>query len=88
MALNSHDVEILADKSAEQHPAEAVKVWKRKIEESVRMGGNQNYSTAHALVIRAGKLASGTIAKQEYAAFLADLFVRHKAKRNFIGLFS
>jgi uncharacterized Zn finger protein len=88
MTLNSANVEILADKSAELHPAEAVKVWKMKIEECVRMGGNQNYEIAHALVIRAGKLASGSGAKQVHAAFLADIFVRHKAKRNFIRLFS
>ncbi len=88
MALNSPNVEILADKSAEQHPAEAVKVWKLKLEECVRMGGTQNYEIAHALVMRAGKLASGPDAKKEHAAFLADIFVRHKAKRNFIRLFS
>jgi uncharacterized Zn finger protein len=88
MALNLANVEILADKSAAQHPAEAVKVWKMKIEECVRMGGNQSYQIAHALVIRAGKHASGPDAKQEHAAFLADIFVRHKAKRNFIKLFS
>ena len=88
MALNSPNVEILADKSAEQHPAEAVKVWKLKLEECVRMGGTQNYEIAHALVMRAGKLASGPDAKKEHAAFLADIFVRHKAKRNFIKLFS
>ena len=88
MALNSSNVEILADMSAGEHPAEAVNVWKMKIEECVRMGGNQNYETAHALVIRAGKLASGPDAKKEHAAFLAGIFVRHKAKRNFIRLFS
>jgi uncharacterized Zn finger protein len=88
MALNSANVEILADKSAGEHPAEAVKVWKLKIEDCVRMGGNQSYEIAHSLVIRAGKLASGPDAKQEHAAYLADIFARHKAKRNFIRLFS
>ena len=86
--LTSSYVEILADKSAEAHPAEAVKVWKMKIEECVRMGGNQNYDIAHALVIRAGKLATGSAAKQEHGAYVTELLKRYKAKRNFIRLFS
>ena len=88
MPLNSHNVEILADKSAEQHPAEAVKVWKMKIEDCVRIGGNQNYEIAHALVIRAGKLASNSAAKQEHGAYVTEILLRYKAKRNFIRLFS
>ena len=86
--LTSSYVETLADKSAEAHPAEAVKVWKMKIEDCVRMGGNQNYDIAHALVIRAGKLVSGSAAKQEHGVYVAEILKRHKAKRNFIRLFS
>lgn len=88
IALTSSDVETLADKSAEGHPAEAVKVWKMKIEACVGMGGNQNYDIAHALVIRAGKLASGSAAKQEHGAYVTEILRRYKAKRNFIRLFS
>ncbi len=86
--LTSSYVETLADKSAEAHPAEAVTVWKMKIEECVRMGGNQNYDIAHALVIRAGKLAAGSAAKQEHGVYVTEILKRHKAKRNFIRLFS
>jgi uncharacterized Zn finger protein len=50
--MTSREAETLADKSAELFPEKAARVWHEKIEAWLRLGGNQNYKGAHALVQR------------------------------------
>jgi hypothetical protein len=88
IALTSPDVGRLADKSADQNPDEAVKVWRMRIEELAGLGGNGNYVEAHALTLKTAKLASRSGQQSGHAAFVADLLTRHKTKRNFVKLFS
>lgn len=70
----------LAEKSELTHAAEALAVYHNRIEALVRAGGNRSYEEAAGYVARASRLQS--VAAQ--AAYVADLRIRHKAKRNFI----
>ncbi|WP_375785758.1 SWIM zinc finger domain-containing protein [Bradyrhizobium sp. Pha-3] len=75
-------MEELARASEADLPAEALKAYAELVERKVRLGGQGNYSDAHAMIKRMRRL-DGAI---QHSAYLADLMTRHKAKRNFIKL--
>ncbi|WP_342708466.1 DUF6880 family protein [Bradyrhizobium sp. B124] len=75
-------MEELARASETDLPAEALKAYAQLVERKVRLGGQGNYSDAHAMIKRMRRL-DGAI---QHSAYLADLMTRHKAKRNFIKL--
>lgn len=81
----SHEVgymrlEALADASAKTHPRHATAVYEQLIEDRLKGGGAGNYDAAMVLIGRRAATASAS-----HAAYLADLAVRHKAKRTFIA---
>ncbi|WLA48142.1 acyltransferase [Bradyrhizobium elkanii] len=75
-------MEELAKASEADLPAEALKAYADLVERKVRMGGQGNYSDAHAMIKRMRRLEGAT----QHSAYLSDLMTRHKAKRNFIKL--
>ena len=75
-------MEELAEASETDFPAEALKAYTQLVERKVRMGGQGNYSAAHAMIKRMRRLDGAA----QHSAYLADLTTRHKAKRNFIKL--
>lgn len=72
--------ERLARASEASHPAEALAVYRSRVEALVRAGGNQGYAGAAALVARMERLEG----VKAHGAYVADLRARHKAKRNFM----
>lgn len=75
-------MEELAEASEAELPAESLKAYAQLVERKVRMGGQGNYSAAHAIIKRMRRLDEAA----QHSAYLADLMTRHKAKRNFIKL--
>jgi tetratricopeptide (TPR) repeat protein len=79
----SRDLKLsLARASASQFPSEALTVYTERVEELVTQGGNQSYDDANALVSAMAPLRTAA----EQAAYIADLKLRHKRKRNFMKL--
>jgi len=74
--------ESLAKASERTHREEAIAVYVRRVEGLVNTGGNAAYGEAEKLVERMAGLRS----KVEQAAYVADLKVRYRRKRNFMKL--
>lgn len=72
----------LAAASEATHPAEALAVYKERIEELAKAGGNPAYEEAAGLIARMAGLQGAT----EQAAYVADVKERHRRKRNFMKL--
>lgn len=79
-------VEELAEASEHSHPAEALKVYADRVERMVGLGGQNNYENARHMVGRIRLLREGLGETTQHAAYLDDLRIRHKAKRNFMKL--
>ncbi|WP_456719316.1 MULTISPECIES: SWIM zinc finger family protein [unclassified Bradyrhizobium] len=75
-------MEELARASEPDLPDEALKAYAYLVERKVRMGGQANYGSAHALIKRMRRLDGAA----QHSTYLADLMMRHKAKQNFIKL--
>jgi tetratricopeptide (TPR) repeat protein len=72
----------LAEKSEKTHTPEAIALYQQHIESLVRVGGNRSYEEAVTYVARMGDLQTAAA----HAAYVDDLRIRHKAKRNFMKL--
>ncbi|WP_271065976.1 DUF6880 family protein [Caulobacter sp. NIBR1757] len=72
-------LEALAEASAASHPERATAAYEKLIESRVRTGGAPSYDAAIRLIQR--RAITG---RESQAAYLADLAVRHKARRTFI----
>ncbi len=72
----------LARASELTHADEAITVYKERVEELARMGGNPAYEEAVALVVRMEPLQDA----EAQAAYVAALKQRHGRKRNFMRL--
>lgn len=72
----------LAEKSEKTHQTEVTAVYRQHVESLVRMGGNRSYEEAARTIARMADLQSAAA----HAAYVDDLRIRHKAKRNFIKL--
>lgn len=85
--VEAHDVgetnlKALADASAASHPAQAAAAYERLVEARLRAGGAGNYDVAIALIKHCAAVRRNP---QSQARYIADLAVRHKAKRTFIA---
>jgi uncharacterized Zn finger protein len=69
----------LARASDRKHPGEALEVYAVEVE---HLAGHSNYDEAAKVIARMEKIRSAA----EQAAYVADLKVRHKRKRNFMRL--
>ena len=72
----------LAEKSEKTHAPVVVAVYTQHVENLVRMGGNRSYEEAMEYVARLRNLQKAAA----HAAYVDDLRVRYKTKRNFIKL--
>ena len=79
--VGEHRLGELAERSVGSHPDKAAAAFALLAERRIRIGGPENYDAAIRLIRRRGE-ARADVAGQ--AAFIADLRLRHKAKRTFI----
>lgn len=79
-------LEQLANASERSHPAEALKVYAGCVDRRVRLGGQTNYEYASRLIGRMRLVRHDIGETAQHAAYLDDLKIRHKAKRNFMKL--
>jgi hypothetical protein len=93
MVIKSHGCsdllrEQLAEVSEQSHPVEALKTYTDGVERMLRVGGQINYDNAYRTIERMRRIRDGLGEAVQHAAYLADLKSRHKAKRNFMKLFT
>src|SRR5208337_4543600 len=74
--------ESLARASEAMHPAEALEVYRERVDQLASAGGDRQYADAAALVARMGRLRSAVT----QAAYVADLRARFGRRRNFMKL--
>jgi uncharacterized Zn finger protein len=72
----------LAGASETTHPERAIGVYAEYVEQLVNTGGNYSYEEAARLIARIGGLRDAA----GHAAYVAELKLRHKRKRNFMKL--
>lgn len=76
----------LCDMSEASHPDHVLAAYAKRVDHLVSSGGQGNYTVATGLIARMERIRKTLGRHAEHAAFVADLAVRHKAKRNFIAL--
>jgi uncharacterized Zn finger protein len=93
MVINGHGCSDLllgqlAEVSEQSHPIEALKAYTDGVERMLRLGGQVNYENAYRTIERMRRIRESVGEAVQHAAYLADLKNRHKAKRNFMKLFT
>ena len=68
------------------HPADAVPVYQRLVESIISRKNNDAYDEATRMVTHLRDLLHGMGQQAEFAAYLADVKLRHKPKRNLMKL--
>lgn len=76
----------LAAVREKDHPADAVPVYQRMVEPIILRMKNDAYEEATRMVKHIGELMHGLGRQAEFAAYLADVKLRHKPKRNLMKL--
>jgi len=76
----------LAAVREKDHPADAVPVYQRMVEPLILRMKNDAYAEATRMVKHIGELMRGLGRQAEFAAYLADVKLRHKPKRNLMKL--
>ena len=79
--IDGERLRLLAEASTASHPREAVAAYERLAEILIKNGGAPAYEQAIKYIRRRGEIARDAAG---YARYLADLRVRHKARRTFI----
>ena len=74
--------EALAAASEATHPQQAIGVYAERLEQIASVGGNGNDEATARLVARLGRLREA----EEQSAYLADIRVRFRPKRNLLKL--
>ena len=76
----------LAAAREKDHPADAVPVYQRMVEPIISRMNNDAYDEATRMVEHIGELMRGLGKQAEFSAYLADVKLRHKPKRNLMKL--
>ena len=76
----------LAAVREKDHPADAVPVYKQMVEPIILRMKNDAYEEATRMVKHIGELMRGLGKQAEFSAYLADVKLRHKPKRNLMKL--
>jgi uncharacterized Zn finger protein len=84
--LDGGHLERLARTTQESHPTEALGAYAELVERLIRNTTNDSYAEACRHLVQMERLRARLGRDEEQAAHLADLALRHKAKRNFIRL--
>jgi uncharacterized Zn finger protein len=79
-------LEALAKASEKSHPGEALTAYAQQVERLVSSGGNNSYEAARRLIGRMEAIRKKTNGIAAHAAYISDLKVRHKFRRNFVRL--
>jgi uncharacterized Zn finger protein len=67
---------------------DAVSVYKRIVEPTVKQTNNQAYEEAFNLIKKIQALLHRLDKDQDFAGYLTELRVKYKAKRNFVAILS
>ena len=84
--LDGGHLERLARTTQESHPTEALGAYAELVEGLIRNAANSSYAEACRHLAQMERLRARLGRDEEQATHLADLALRHKAKRNFIRL--
>ena len=76
----------MAKKREKDHPADAVPVYQRLVEPIIARMKNDAYDEATRMILHIRELMHGMGQKAEFAAYLAQVRLRHKPKRNLMKL--
>lgn len=74
----------LAGTREKDHPADAAEIYRARLDAIVARKDNRAYDEAAALVTKIRSLMQRTGQEQDFAAWLAAVRLKHKAKRNFM----
>jgi uncharacterized Zn finger protein len=85
-SVGKHERMRLAEASEVSHPACAWKVYADHVENLLNLAGRRNYEEACAFIERIGRMRAGLGEADAHTAWLDNLALRHKAKRNFMKL--
>ena len=75
----------LATEQEVEHPADAVPVYQRLVEQEIQRKDNRAYREAVDMIGHIRKLMLGIGKEEEFKQYLAETTKQHKRKRNFIG---
>ncbi len=76
----------LAKQREKEHPDDAVPVYQRLVEPIIAQMKNPAYEEATRMICHIRELMHGMGQKAEFAAYLAQVRLRHKPKRNLMKL--
>jgi len=76
----------LAALREKEHPEDAANVYRAHIDTIVNQKNNESYKQAVALVKKIGALMKNTGKENEFTAYLEQVRIKHKPKRNFMKL--
>ena len=76
----------LAQLREKEHPADAVEVYQRLVEPVIERKKNDAYEEAVGMIGKVRELLEKQGKAKDFAAYLADLCLRHKPKRNLMKL--
>jgi uncharacterized Zn finger protein len=77
---------LLAEVRAKTHPEDAARVYLQQVEPAIRHVSNSKYEHVLDLLLEAAPLMKSCGRQEEFRAFVAELRVRHKARRSLIAL--
>ena len=76
----------LAKASEGRHPAEALKAYAARVERLADAGGRQSYEEASNVIERMARISERIGEQAPHSRWVAELKIRHKAKRTFMVL--
>jgi hypothetical protein len=76
----------LAEASEISHPAEALTAYAGRVEQRARVGGREAYADACQIIQRMARISERVGEREAHDRWLAELKLRHKAKRTFMAL--
>ena len=76
----------LADKRAEQHPDDAIRIYRHQVESAVGQTNKEGYSVAVRYLEKIKTLMAQSGREQAFSSYLETLRTTHKRKRSFIAM--
>lgn len=78
----------LARLSEDEHPDDAIPLWREEVTREIAAMSNPSYANAVALIARIGRLMTTAGREDKFAPYVAGLATEHKRKRNLMKLFA
>ncbi|OIJ28030.1 SWIM zinc finger family protein [Nocardioides luteus] len=78
----------LARLREDDHPDDAIPVWREEVTREINAMNNSSYANAVATIERISRLLRTAGREEEFAAYVSDLATQHRRKRNLMKLFA